>query len=161
MMTSPFRTLFNGGYQPRGKRGFTMIEMLVVLVIVAIIAAIAGPGWGRFMRNQRVNKAATLVANDLQNAFSLAARQRKPVQLNWATGSTRYTIKDRASTDTLIKRELGAGSEYGLSSISFSPGSVVMFPNGISSAAVTVSLNTDGRSKTVTASTAGFVRVSQ
>src|SRR5688572_12194437 len=130
----------------KGLIGFTIIEMMIALVVVALITATAGPGFGRLMRNQRVNKAATLVSNDIQNAFSLAARQRKPVQLNWVSGSTRYTIKDRAATDTIIKRELGTGSEYGLASINFSPASVVMFPNGISSAALTVTLNTDGRS---------------
>lgn len=139
--------------------GFSMIEMMIVLVIIAIIAGAAAPGYGRYMRHQRVNEAASVVASDLQMAFSLAARQRKPVRLAVTSGEKQFTIKDRNASTTLRTRELGSDSNFGLTALSFYPSTIDIYPTGISSAALTVTLTSKDYSRTVTASTGGFVRV--
>src|SRR2546423_1036391 len=50
--------------------------------------------------------------------------------------------------------------EYGLTSLLFTQSTLDVFPSGISSAPVTISLANGDYAKTITASTAGFIRVS-
>jgi prepilin-type N-terminal cleavage/methylation domain-containing protein len=54
--------------------GFSIIELLAVVAILGIMAGIAGPAMSRVVRHNRVNRATTVIASDLQNAFATAAR---------------------------------------------------------------------------------------
>lgn len=145
---------FNSG----SKRGFTILELVIVMSIMALMAAIAIPKIADTMRHNRVNRAAMIVAGDLRTAFSVAARQRAPVRVTVNTGTVTYTISDRSTSSTIRSRALGATSEYKLSAISFSPSQIEIFPTGISSAPLTVTVTDGNYSRTVTASAAGLVR---
>lgn len=143
----------------RARRGFSLPEMLIVVVILGIVAAFATPAISNTIRHQRVNKAAAIVAADLQNVFAMAGRQRAPVHLTSDASGLTYTFADRKTGAVFQTRSLGPTSEYGLGTLVFNPQTVDMFPNGISSAPLTVTVGTGDYSRTVTASTAGFVRV--
>ena len=111
--------------------------------------------------NQRVNRSATLIAADLQNAFAVAARQREPVRIQADAPTRSYQFIDRKSGAVLrIRTFYGDTSEYRLTSLVFTPATLDVFPSGISSAPVTISLANGDYAKTITASTAGFIRVS-
>src|SRR5216110_1665657 len=140
--------------------GFTIFELLVVLAIIGILAAIAGPAMSRIVRHQRANRAAMVIASDLQNAFAVAARQREPVRIQADAASRSYQFVDRKSGSVLrIRTFYGDTSEYRLSSLVFNPTTIDVFPNGMSSAAVNIDLANGDYTKQITASTAGFVRV--
>jgi type II secretion system protein H len=145
----------------RARQGFSLVEMLIVIVILGIMAAVATPAISKVIRVQRVNKAAAIVAADLQNVFAMAGRQRAPVHLASNSTAKTYTFSDRKTGTVLQTRSLGSTSEYQLGTLVFSPATVDMFPNGISSAPLTVTVGTGTYTRTVTASTAGFVRVAQ
>jgi prepilin-type N-terminal cleavage/methylation domain-containing protein len=141
--------------------GFTIMELLVVVGIIGILAAMAGPAMSRIVRHQRANRAAMVIAADLQNAFAVAARQREPVRIQADAPSRSYQFIDRKSGAVLrIRTFYGDTSEYRLTSLVFTPATIDVFPSGISSAAVTVNLANGDYAKTITASTAGFIRVS-
>jgi type II secretion system protein H len=141
--------------------GFTMVEVLVVVAILGILATIAGPAMSRIVRHQRVNRAATVIAADLQNAFAVAARQREPVRIQADAASRSYQFIDRKSGTVLrIRTFYGDTSEYKLSTLVFNPTTLDVFPSGISSAPVTINLANGDYAKIITASTAGFIRVS-
>jgi type II secretion system protein H len=141
--------------------GFTMVEVLVVVGILGILATIAGPAMSRIVRHQRVNRAATVIAADLQNAFAVAARQREPVCIQADAASRSYQFIDRKSGTVLrIRTFYGDTSEYKLSTLVFNPTTLDVFPSGISSAPVTINLANGDYAKIITASTAGFIRVS-
>jgi type II secretion system protein H len=141
--------------------GFTMVEVLVVVGILGILATIAGPAMSRIVRHQRVNRAATVIAADLQNAFAVAARQREPVRIQADAASRSYQFIDRKSGTVLrIRTFYGDTSEYKLSTLVFNPTTLDVFPSGISSAPVTINLANGDYAKIITASTAGFIRVS-
>ncbi len=48
--------------------GVTMMEMLIVVAIAAILATIAGPSFGDFVNNTRLNSTMTQLASDLNRA---------------------------------------------------------------------------------------------
>ena len=140
--------------------GFSMIELIVIVGIIGIMAAIAGPAISRIVRHQRVNRATTVITSDLQNAFAVAARQREPVRIQADNANRSYQFIDRKSGTVLrIRTFYGDTSEYKLSVLTFSPATLDVFPNGVSSAPLTVDLANGDYAKQITASTAGFVRV--
>ena len=142
------------------RMGFTIFELLVVVVILGVLATIMGPATSRIVRHNRVNRAATVIASDLQNAFAVAARQREPVRIQADAATRSYQFIDRKTGNVLrIRTFYGDTSEYRLTSLVFTPAIVDVFPNGISSTAVTVDLANGDYTKQITASTAGFIRV--
>jgi type II secretion system protein H len=143
------------------RQGFTMVEVLVVVAIVGILATMVGPAMSRIVRHQRANRAATVIAADLQNAFAVAARQRQPVRIQANAASRSYQFIDRKSGSVLrIRTFYGDTSEYRLTKLEFSPATLDVFPSGVSSAPLTIILANGDYGKTISASTAGFIRVS-
>jgi prepilin-type N-terminal cleavage/methylation domain-containing protein len=142
------------------RHGFSMMEMLVVIVILGVLSAMVGPAMSRVVRHNRVNRSATLIAADLQNAFAVAARQREPVRIQADAATRSYQFVDRKTGAVLkIRTFYGDTSEYRLTSLVFTPAVIDVFPNGVSSAAATIDLANGDYSKQITASTAGFIRV--
>jgi prepilin-type N-terminal cleavage/methylation domain-containing protein len=140
--------------------GFSIVELLVAVSILGIMAAIALPAISRIIRHNQVNRATTVIASDLQNAFAVAARQREPVRIQADAASRSYQFVDRKTGAVLrIRTFYGDNSEYRLSTLNFTPATLDVFPNGVSSAPLTVDLANGDYSKRIVASTAGFVRV--
>jgi len=86
------------------RQGFTVLELIAVVVILGIMAAFAGPAMSRIVRHQRVNRAATVIASDLQNAFAVAARQRQPVRIQADAATRSYQFIDR-KTQTVLRSQ--------------------------------------------------------
>lgn len=140
--------------------GFSIVEMLVVVAILGIMAGIAGPAMSMMVRHNRVNRATMVITSDLQNAFAVAARQRQPVQIQADSVNRSYQFVDRKTGTVLrIRTFYGDNSEYLLNTLVFTPATIDVFPNGVSSAALTVRLANGDYSKQIKASTAGFVRI--
>ena len=141
------------------RSGFSMLEMLIVMIIVSVLVGIAIPKMGRIIRHERVNRAAQVVVQDLQNGFAMAGRQRAPVRLTITPATQTYVFTDRASGTVLATRVMSKGADYSLTSMSASPTTIDILPNGIGSAAFIITLVNGDYSRTVSASTAGFVRM--
>jgi type II secretory pathway pseudopilin PulG len=140
--------------------GFSMAELIGVVAILGVLATIVGPATSRIIRHQRANRAAMVITADLQNAFAVAARQRQPVRIQADALTRSYQFIDRKTGAVLrIRTFYGDTSEYRLTKLEFVPATVDVFPNGISSGALTVTLANGDYSKKITASTAGFIRV--
>lgn len=137
------------------------MEMLLVIVMLGLLSAILMPRVSRITTHAKLNEAAGVIAGDLEQAVSLAARLRKPVTVTYLSGG-KYTIRDRATSpnDSLrLSRDLGLTGDQGVATIAFTPTTVTIFPNGLVSAALLVRLTTaDGFSRHVTLSPAGLVR---
>jgi prepilin-type N-terminal cleavage/methylation domain-containing protein len=141
------------------RHGFSMMEMLVVIVILGVLSAMVGPAMSRVVRHNRVNRSATLIAADLQNAFAVAARQREPVRIQADANTRSYVFVDRKTGAILrIRTFYGDTSEYRLTRLTFTPSTIDVFPSGVSSAALVVDLANGDYTRQVTASTAGFIR---
>ncbi len=145
------------------RAGVTIIEMLTIVTVIGILASILAPGFHTIRTHAAVNEATSLVAADLNQALSLAARRQRPMVLASA-GTASYTVRDRATSpdDSIrLSRNLGSAADLHVSTVNFSPSSVVVFPNGTTSQALTVTVGTVGYTRTVTMSPAGLIRVLQ
>ncbi|MGK2960762.1 MAG: pilus assembly FimT family protein [Gemmatimonadaceae bacterium] len=140
--------------------GFSMLEMLVVIIILGILVTIAIPKIATMIRHERVNRAAQVVAQDLQNGFAMAGRQRAPVRITFYPETQRYVFTDRTSGNVLQTRLLSEGSDFSIKQMTVEPGNEVdVLPNGIGSVSFVVTLANGDYSRKVTASSAGFVRM--
>ena len=137
--------------------GFTLLEMLIVIVVFAMLATLSFPTMSRVYSHSRVNQAAALVAHDLSQAASDAARERKPIRITRGVDLKSITVTDRQSGTLLQTVWLGPDA-YQLDSIAFSVSPVDLFPNGFTSNALTVTLWARGYSRQVSMSRAGWVR---
>ena len=144
----------------RLRSGFSMLEMLIVMIVMAVLVKIGVQKIERVIRHERVNRAAQVLVQDLQNGFAMAGRQRAPVRLTFTTSTKTYVFTDRATGTVLQTRVMSTGADYSLTSMSTTATSVDILPNGLGSTAFTVTLTNGDYSRTVSASTAGFVRMS-
>lgn len=145
----------------RAHKAMTLIEMMIVMVIMGTMLAMAVRPTGRIMVENRVQRAANLVASDLELAFALAARQRQPVRLTIDGARMEYLVSDRATGDVYQRRILGNGSEYELTSLSGTAASVDIFPGGLAASPLTITIGLSGYSRRIMMTRAGQVRVAQ
>jgi len=144
---------------PPHAAGYSLLELVIVLVMLGMATAMAFPTVSRITTHSRVNQAAMVVAQDLSLALSAAARGRKPIRVARGADAASITLSERASGKLLSTRWLGRGDAYGLDSIAFSVSPVDLFPSGMVSSALTVTLWSGTYSRQVTMSRAGWVRV--
>lgn len=138
-----------------------MLEMLIVLIVIGLLVKITVNKTSRIMRHERVNRAAQVMVQDLQNGFAMAGRQRAPVRLTFTPSAKTYVFTDRATGTVFQTRSMSGGTEFQLSSMTSTATTVDVLPNGIGSTPFTVTLTLGDFTRTVTASSAGFVRSNQ
>lgn len=140
------------------RRAFSAIELLIVVVIIGLMAAAAMPRIGTVVAQERMRKLQLLVANDIELAFELAQREHKPVTITYSTSTKIMTVTDRAAGTVLASRYLGQSAELSTTAVTFSPsGGITIFPMGLASAALTVSVSNGSFTRTVSATRAGLL----
>lgn len=142
------------------RAGFSLIEMLVTVSMLGIMIGMAAPAVSADISHARVNRAAQVVAADLEQALSMAGRQRRPVRVVIDGSAKEIQLIDRVSGQLISRRVLGDLSEYKLYSVAGSPSTVDLLPQGVATASTIVTLSAGGYSRTVTMTRGGHVRVS-
>jgi prepilin-type N-terminal cleavage/methylation domain-containing protein len=138
--------------------GFTIIEIMIVVLIVGVTVVLVAPSISRSTGKARVKRAASILAGDMELAFSTAARQRKPVRVVFNSGTLSYTIQDRATSTVLVSRDFGTTSELPLTSFTASLPTLDIYPNGIASGPDTLSLTLGAHSRKVIVTRIGIIR---
>ena len=142
------------------RAGFSLIEMLVTVSMLGIMVGMAAPNVSKEISHSRVNGAAQVVAADLEQALSMAGRQRRPVRVVIDGAAKEIRLLDRVSGQLISRRVLGDISEYKLYSVAGSPATVDLLPHGVATASTIVTLSAGGYSRNVTMTRGGHVRVS-
>jgi prepilin-type N-terminal cleavage/methylation domain-containing protein len=88
---------------PRGRRGFSMAELLIVLVIMGISLAIVAPKLSGVVRVSAIDGALNQVSGDLQFARLLAIRNGWPVRLATTAAGTYTIVEDPAGANRTLK----------------------------------------------------------
>ncbi|MFL5402084.1 MAG: Tfp pilus assembly protein FimT/FimU [Gemmatimonadales bacterium] len=144
----------------RSRRGFTMIEMALTFVVIGIMTAMMIPKIGRVMQATRVNRQTAIIAGDLEQAFTLAGRLRKPMRLSCACGlGGSYTVADLNGGTVRLSRTLGQDADLGTVTLAFDNSPVDIYPSGVSTVALTARITSGASTRAVTLSTAGLVRI--
>ena len=142
------------------RAGFSLIEMMVTVSMLGILVGMVAPNVSKDISHSRVNGAARVVATDLEQALSIAGRQRRPVRVVFDGSAKEIRLIDRTNGQLISRRALGGLSEYKLYSVSGSPSTVDLLPHGVATASTIVTLSAGGYSRTVTMTRGGHVRVS-
>ncbi len=132
---------------------------MLTVVILGLMTLIGMPRVNMFMTHWRVKRASALVASDLEQAFAVAGRQRKPVRIDCTCASQIYTVADRSGGTIRLTRPLGSDADYKLTTLTFSVTPVDVFPSGIASSSLTVTIGAGGYTRQITMSSAGQVRI--
>jgi type II secretory pathway pseudopilin PulG len=135
-----------------------MVELALTLTIIAILTAMMIPKIGRTMQATRVNRVTAIVAADLEHAFTLAGRFRRPMRLS-STGTQSYTIADRNGGTVRLNRTLADDADLGTLTMTFTATPVDIFPSGVASAPDTVRITSGISTRAVVMTTAGQVRI--
>src|SRR5687768_12572748 len=138
----------------RSRAGFTLVEALIAIVILGILVGALAPVVSRQISHSRVNNAAHLLAADLENALSLAGRQRSPVRVTVDPAQRTVLIADRATGNVITLRSYGPTSEFKVETLSASPASVDLLPQGRATSATTLTVAIGPYSRQVTLSRA-------
>jgi Tfp pilus assembly protein FimT len=130
-----------------------------VVVVLGIVAAMTIPPTADMLAQTRVSRAATVIASDLQTAFSLAAREKRPLILNVDGPNRWYALVDRGGA-TLVRRSLGVGAhELTVTSMTTTATSVHVYPNGMASGPIWITLVVGEHTRRVEMTRVGHVRV--
>ncbi len=141
-----------------GRSGFSAIEIIIVLVIIGLVASFAMPRISTTVAADRVRRAQFVVGSQVELAFQYAARTRKPVTVTLNSSTKVLTIADRASGTAYKTMNLSQSGPWSLTAATMSPsGGITIFPTGISSSALTITLTNNAYSRTVSATIAGQV----
>jgi len=137
-----------------------MLEVMVALVIVGVTSSITVGKIHLLMIQTRIQRAATSVQNDLEAAFALAGRNRRPIRISWNSSTQQMAVTDRAGTTAFRHTNLDMGS-YGLrpKDVSFSRSPVEVYPDGLANDTLTITIRRSGNIKLIRMSRAGLVLI--
>lgn len=135
-----------------------MLELITVLVIVGLIASMSVGRIHDIMLQQRVYRAATAVRTNVEAAWSIAARNSRPVRVTWDASTLQLDVTDRLGTTYYRKAGLGQ-DPYGLTSsaVTFSRSPLEVYPNGLANDTLLITLSMSGVTKKIWISRAGQV----
>ena len=142
-----------------------MIELLIVIIVAALILKISIRSVGDTLRRDRVAKASLILGADIEQAFSIAARQRMPVMMVLNRSNKSFSIIDRADPTMIYRtRSFARTSAYAVDTMYANRDTIYIMPNGLATQALNLTLrvSTAGGvpyTKSVRASLAGMVLV--
>lgn len=152
-------------YSPiRHRRGFSMIELLIVLSMLAILATVSMGKTSRMITNWRVTRAAQAFQEELQAAFALVGRNRKPLLIVMDTAAMELRLTDRSGLLRYRRRSFGPSSEYQLKATNLKvyPTTIPtleLYPPGLAADSLSIIISKDGVSRRIRMLRGGLVQI--
>ena len=144
------------------RNGFTLLELIVVSTIVGVVMALSVGPYSKMMTQQNVDKAAFALSSELQEAFALAGRNRRPVRIMWDATRLELQVTNRGG-DTVYRRvSLSASAGFNLASgnVAIYPSSstpLEIYPTGLATDTMSITLSSNGFSKRIWVGKGGIV----
>lgn len=149
----------------RTRRGFTLIELLIVIAMIGVMVTLSTGRTSKMITSWRVNRAAEAIGNELQAAFALVGRNRKPLVLQMDKTKMQLRLVSRAGTDTFRLRALGPTSEYRLQSADLTvyptttPTTLEIYPPGLASDSLSIIISKNGAARRIRMLRGGLVQI--
>lgn len=135
------------------------MEVLSALALLGLVLAISVPRVGEARQTLDSNRAVRTLALDLEQALSLAARQRTPVTIQQPASSLQFVVQDAETGNVFLSRDFGDGSIATVDGLTLNPSTVTVFPTGQTSAALSVTVVVGDKTRSLTMSQAGRIVV--
>ena len=144
----------------RIRRGFTILELVVVMGIIGILTMMSVGKVNRIATGWRVTRAAQAVDQELQTAFALVGRNRKPLTITFDLTKMEIRLTDRAGT-VYRRRNFGPTSAYKLkaSDVILSRSSLEIYPPGLAGDSLSITVTGRGVKKRVRMLRGGLVQI--
>jgi type II secretion system protein H len=144
----------------RSHDGFTITELLIVLILAGIIGGVAMIQAGKTLAHTSVQQAAAVIAMDMKLAHSLASRAREPVRISVDTANRIVRVVDYdAWTTVYSERRFGNEDDMPVQFMAASDTTLLVFPTGLTSGALNVTVRTGDERRRVSMTRAGQVRI--
>jgi prepilin-type N-terminal cleavage/methylation domain-containing protein len=143
------------------RRGFSMIELLVVITLIGVISLMAMGRTSAMMTQWRVTRASQAYAEELQSAFAIVGRDRKPVRIVFNDTIMELRVTNRDGSVIYRKRNMGPTSAYKLDRGQVVPSTPILwiFPPGLAADTLSVSFTRQGKFRRVRLLRGGLVQV--
>jgi len=137
-----------------------MVELLLVISMIGLISMMAFGRTSEMMTQWRVSRAAQAYGEELQSAFALVGRNRKPMMIVLDRSTMEIRMHDRAGV-VYRRRGLGPGSAYKLDAANFttSRDSVEVYPPGLAADSMSVTISRNGKLRRVRMLRGGLVQI--
>jgi Tfp pilus assembly protein FimT len=137
-----------------------MIELVMVVSMMAAVAMLSVGRISSMITGWRVTRASQAFAEELQSAFAIVGRNRKPVTIQLDTALMELRLVDRAAVRYRL-RSFGPTSEYRLRApdVVASRLSVEVYPPGLAADSLSFSINQPGTSRRVRMLRGGLVQI--
>lgn len=137
-----------------------MVESMLVLTVLGIVTSVSLGRLHQLLAEQRVARAATTIQGDVEAAFAIAGRNRRPIRIAWNASKMQLDVTDRSGTvsyRTLSLKSDAYALEPGSVTVSLTP--LEIYPNGLAADTLLVSITGYKTNKRVRVSRAGLVQV--
>jgi hypothetical protein len=128
--------------------------------IIVLVSGVTMAKTGNIITQNKVQRAAQKFQTDVQQAFAIAGRNRKPVMLRWSSSALELQVTNRAQTTVYRRSGVGAQAGLGLTAadVTVYPTALTVFPNGLAADTMYIKLTKNGYTKILRVSRAGIVR---
>lgn len=144
----------------RRRRGFSLLELMIALAMMSIIGMFALSRTSQMMTQWRLTRAAQAYGEELQSAFALVGRNRRPLTITLDKTAMEVRISDRNGV-IYRRRNLGTTSAYKLdpADVTASRLTLEVYPPGLAADSMSVEFSRQGKYRRVRLLRGGLVQV--
>jgi prepilin-type N-terminal cleavage/methylation domain-containing protein len=142
------------------RSGFSLLELLIVLSMMSLIGMMAIGRTSSLMTQWRLTRAAQAYGEELQSAFALVGRSRKPMTITLDKVKMEVRVSDRNGV-VYRRRNIGTTSAYKLDPADVTASRLVLevFPPGLAADSMSVEFSRQGKYRRVRLLRGGLVQV--